>query len=769
MAEKIDRKRYKTGNDVVDYVSELAELEKKYYHDDGLAGITALTVPTYISSNRAIMLASHLKQFKTLKNKETPRLRTNFEDVVGKGSSYIKIAKEDMEVVGKIEKFEFAPGAIYFLFLYSEKEGKYYLEVKRPGVEQTERFGFHIDNTYMDKLKVGDRVKKGDTLWKSNSYDEDDLYGFGVNARCVWLIDNWTIEDSIKLRKGFTEKFTSYEEETVRVSLNDNEYFRNLYGDDESYCGFPEIGDRIKDNILAATSKRINSQILYDMKKSNLKSISSLDDRIYYARSNHNGRVVDIDIYCNKEPEDIPETDQNAQLIKYLVNNRRFYQEVYDMCKKIIESGEEYHDDIGFWFKRAYAILNPNIGIRDNNNAFSNMVIDFKVEREDGVYIGNKFTGRYGNKGVISCIVDDEDMPFDENGRPVDIVFNALGIINRLITMPLFEVAFNSNADQIAALILAQESREERERLLFKFMSFFNDRGMYDKLVVYYNGLTDEEKDDFYEDIRKYGIFISIPPLWEDEPLYDRLRRMYREIPELKPKQEMYIRKFGRVFKMMRQLVVGEQYIIKLKQSSKKGFSARSMGFVNMRGLPDKTERMKNNLQAYSTTPIKNGIDDTTNMSIGVDPNEIAKMHLFYRNSIIGRREMSKLLTDDPLNFEDFELKSTYTNRNVEILDAYLMCCGKGLSFPGDTIYLSEKTDGIESFIYDQTSYLVTRETMRRIILDKYFRPKFDELALVGTPEWKDKMYEKYLQHQLKKRDQSIAYLYIKDDEAILD
>ena len=66
--ETLNRKRYKTGNDVVDYVKELDELEEKFHGKDDLIGVTALTIPTYISSNRAIMFASHLKQLKTLKN-----------------------------------------------------------------------------------------------------------------------------------------------------------------------------------------------------------------------------------------------------------------------------------------------------------------------------------------------------------------------------------------------------------------------------------------------------------------------------------------------------------------------------------------------------------------------------------------------------------------------------------------------------------------------------------------------------------------------------
>lgn len=752
----------KTGNDVIDYVKELELLETKYHGKDDLIGVTSLTVPTYISSNRAIMLASHLKQLKTLKYKELPRMRTNYEDIVGKNSSYLHKADADYEVVAKIDKFAMAPGAIYYMFMYDEEKDRYHLEIKQTGVELLERFGFHINNDNMDSLNIGDTIKKGQTLWKSNSYDEDDLYGYGINARSVWLVDNWTMEDAIKVRKGFADKLISYEEETVKVGLNDNDYLRNLYGNEEVVKGFPGIGQRLKNNMLCATSKKINTQILYDMKKSNLKELSALDDRIYYAKSDHNGAVVDIDVFCNKPIDDIPKNEQNEQIFEYVENQERFYTELFEKCKEIIESGSEYDDDIGFWYKRAMDILDPEIKFRDNNNAFSNIVIEFKVEREVGVNIGNKLSGRYGNKGVISIIVPDDEMPFDEYGVPVDIVFNTLGVINRLVSMPLYEVAFNGQADQMAKKIYAEPTIEGKEKLLFKFMSFFDDRGMYTKLKKYYTRLDEAGRIDFFEDINKYGIFISIPPLWETEPLYDRLKRMYAELPTQR-KQDMYIRKFGRTIKMMRQLVIGDQYIIKLKQSSKKGFSSRSLGFINMKGLPDKTDRLRNNLQMYSTTPIKNGIDDCNNMNIGVSSYDIAKMHMYYRNSVIGRREASKLLTENPLDFEDFIMKPDHTNRNVEILDALLMCRGQGIIFPGDNIYIDVKSDELESFMYERDIYVTDLESMRNILIDKYFRPKFDEKVVIGSEEYIEDMYKRYRTHEMDKRDPEQIYVYIQD------
>lgn len=766
--EQKKNRYYKTGNDVIDYATELSNLEEKFHGKDNLVGITSLTIPAYISSNRAVLVASHLKQFKTLKYREIPRLRTNYEDVVGENSSYLHKARADSTVVARVDKFESAPMLVYYLILYSKTEDKYYMETKRHGIETQERFGFHINNDNMDRLKIGDSVKAGETLWKSNSYDENDMYGFGRNARCTWMIDNWTIEDAVKIRKGFAEKCTAYEEETVEVTVNDNDYLINIYGDDKLYKGFPDIGTYLKSNMVCVTGRKTNSQILYDMKDCNLREFSDLDNRIYYAKFEHNAHVWDIDIFCNKQIDEIPQTRQNIQLIQYLQNQRRFYKELHDVCEKIIKSGSAYDDDIGFWYKRSEQMLDPNTIFRRDNRIPNYFHIKFKIEREVEIDIGNKITGRYGNKGVISQIVPDEEMPFtvDEDGNktPLDIVFNTLGIPNRLITMPLYEVEFNGASDKIRKKLDKLKTFKEKEDLFFHFMSFFNDRGMYTKLREYYSNLDEAGRIEFWDSISSDGIYIHIPPMWQTEPLFDRLKRLYEEIPECNPLQDVYIHKFGRTIKMMNKLVVGEQYVLILKQSSKKGFSARSLGFVNLKGLPDKTNRLRNNLQIYSTTPIKNGIDDCNNMNIGVSAEDIAKLHLLYRNSVIARREWKKLLTDNPLDIEKIDITDKMTNRNVEILNAYLMCKGQGIVFPGESVYVGVDSDDIETFMYENQIYLCNPKDMRKIIIDKYFRPKFEEKNIVGDEKYVNDCWEKYKEHQINKRRKDIAYVYIKDD-----
>ena len=72
---------------------------------------------------------------------------------------------------------------------------------------------------------------------------------------------------------------------------------------------------------------------------------------------------------------------------------------------------------------------------RDNGDDLSpgvNELVRVYVAKKRKIGEGDKLAGRHGNKGVISKIVPEEDMPFLEDGRPVDIVLNPLGVPSRM-------------------------------------------------------------------------------------------------------------------------------------------------------------------------------------------------------------------------------------------------------------------------------------------------------------------------------------------------
>ena len=192
--------------------------------------------------------------------------------------------------------------------------------------------------------------------------------------------------------ESFAKRLVSKEIETVKVSLNDNDLLCNLYGDSSTYKTFPDIGENTKDKILCAKRRIHNSQVLYDLKKSNLRKINFMNDNLYYI----DGKVVDIVIYSNKTLEEMPDNTFNNQIRKYLIMQNEFYQKVYDTCKEIIKSGSKYSNDIAYYFKKAKDILDPDTKWREESSVFSNMVIEFLIERDSPLTIGQKISGRQG-------------------------------------------------------------------------------------------------------------------------------------------------------------------------------------------------------------------------------------------------------------------------------------------------------------------------------------------------------------------------------------
>lgn len=747
-------KQITDNKNIIDNEALLVEKEKEYDHTDNFLGMTCLTMTNYISSSRSIMFTSHLKQFVVLNKPEFPRVFTNYENVFGKYSSSIYNSDDDYEVVKKIEKFDDKPGHLYILFLYNRKKKKYSVIQKRIAEELTEKYGYSFNNEKLDSLDIGDKVRKDETLWKSTSYDEDNNYCYGVNATVCYLIDNETIEDAVVVSKSFADKMGSKRVETVKVSINDNDILCNLYGTTKEYKGFPNIGEKIKNKILCVKRRIINDQLLYDLKKSNLMESSPFNDKHYYS----NGRVIDVEIYCNRPLEELETAEYNTQFIKYLENQTRYYQEIYDFTSQIIESGCEYCDDIGFLHSRSKNILDPNFKWKDQENVFSNIILEITVEQEVGLGTGYKITGRYGNKGVISKVlgsdskvIEDTDMPYfiqaDGTRKYVDVIFNTLGVINRLNSAQMFEVSINFIGDNLVQKFKSMDDNDEKAKMLFKFLYHFNEGGMATNLEAYYKGLTERGKNQFFKDIDKNGIYVNVPPMWESEPMFDKLTKIYDEFPWIKPYQ-CYVKKWGREIPIMEKLVIGEEYVIKLKQTSKKNFSARSTGYLSQKGLPDKTSKLKNNQQLYSTTPIKLGRDENNNLNIGISSKILAKMHLFYRSSPVARRAIGKLYTDDILNFEKFKIKKGYKNRNIEILMAYLKSMGYTIDFGNTGMYCLDCSDDseIKTYTFKDKTYVMTEREMRDFLLDQKLRYDYkrENQFILGTDEEVEKAFQKY-------------------------
>ena len=387
----------------------------------------------------------------------------------------------------------------------------------------------------------------------------------------------------------------------------------------------------------------------------------------------------------------MPDTTFNRDILTYLKHQKKYWKEIHDTCKKIRKSGSKYTKEINYLYKRSKEMLDDeNSKWKDGDSEFGNVTIWALVERKVGCQPGQKLTPRYGNKSVVSVITPKEQMPYyyDENGNKVHakVLLNLLAIINRTTAYPLFELALTFIENKCARKLRTLKTRKEQEDLFFEVVSDF-DPDFGKETIQIYQKLSEPEKDDYMDcvvngsDLYDNGIFLRDIPFQEKEPIFYRILRIYQKYDWLKP-DHCYIQKWGREIPILNTYRISEMYFIKLKQTSIKGFSARSMGAINSKGLPERSYKSKSHLEKNSSTPIRFGEFEMLNMSIGQETDDHAVFQALYRTSVKGRQDLAKIAMDPEKN--DGDIDDSYDSRTAEIFSVILMSLSLGLKFTDD-------------------------------------------------------------------------------------
>ena len=185
--------------------------------------------------------------------------------------------------------------------------------------------------------------------------------------------------------------------------------------------------------------------------------------------------------------------------------------------------------------------------------------------------VGDKLAGRHGNKGVISKIVPIEDMPFLENGDPVDIILSPLGVPSRMNIGQIMETHFGWAArgigEKINTMLEQAAPRKEMEDYICKV---WDDPSIH----TFVRSCNDDELRGF---IRKYreGVTVSNPVFdgAAEREIFDYMKLAeYNESGQV----ELYDGRTG--LKFDRSVTVGVMYILKLHHLVDEKIHARSIG-----------------------------------------------------------------------------------------------------------------------------------------------------------------------------------------------
>lgn len=685
-------------------------------------GLTNLGFPEDTDSSRLYMFTSHLKQTLCITNPDVPHIMTGFENTFGKYNRAYKFFKGTWEVIDIIYKY--GKNGVYTVVLYNAETETYDMIEKTEAENLTEKFGYLYNTDRMDELKIGDRITD-ECLYKSTSYDAHMNYRYGKNAKVYYSTSNDTLEDAFVVRRGWAEQVKSVEVDDVFVVINDNDVPLNLYGTEEEYRFMPDIGERVINSTLCATRRINKDHLLYDFQSQNMRKIYSTDTDYYVSKDSI---IYDIDIYYNGQ-EPFPDNIFFRQIKYYYDMQCKYAERILEVATKIKESGKHYTLNVSMFIDRYQHFNDPEYKWvhREKGRAFSNMLIEFKVRSLVSLDYGSKITGRYGDKGVISrisdplqfkvaeaimgdmeeyteeelekvaskiTIVDDGKMPYTDK-FPIDILANMSGSTRRLNPGQLYETELTFIGNEIVDHMKTLPTLEEKAAIAFKFISMVNESEYkffyemyesYDK-IVNINGhdvrlLNRTEQEMFIKDIEEHGFYIVKPP--QSNIRYEKIKELYEEFDFIKP-LPIYIDIFGTTHRrVILDGVIGDKYILILKQNSNKNFSARSTFRVNRSNLPTKDTTKRNNRFSYSRSPIK--LSEIYNLLSSISGRTLAEHNIFTRSSMLGRKSLDRILAapGNPLNIKKLKVKQTFTNTNAEILNAKLKAIGIRLVFSRD-------------------------------------------------------------------------------------
>ncbi len=184
--------------------------------------------------------------------------------------------------------------------------------------------------------------------------------------------------------------------------------------------------------------------------------------------------------------------------------------------------------------------------------------------------VGDKMAGRHGNKGVVSCILPQEDMPYFEDGTPVDIVLNPLGVPSRMNVGQILEThlgwAARGLGEQINELIRSENHNALRKKL----KSVFSSTGQMKQV----DGLNDQELIDFAKHYRE-GAYMVTPVF--DGAKETEIKSLLAETSySVKGQATLYDGRTGKPFAT--KVTVGIMYMMKLHHLVDDKIHARSIG-----------------------------------------------------------------------------------------------------------------------------------------------------------------------------------------------
>ncbi len=237
-------------------------------------------------------------------------------------------------------------------------------------------------------VKKGQRVGPGDPLIDSSSTDQGEL-ALGHSVLCAFMSwEGYNFEDAIIISEAVVrdDKFSSIHIEKHEVEARDTKL-----GPEEITRDIPNVGD---------------------------ESLRDLDE---YGIIRIGAEVQAGDILVGKiTPKGETELTAEEKLLRAIFGEKA--REVKDTSLRVPHGQHGKVIDVRIFRREDHDELPAGV----------NQLVRVSIAQKRKISVGDKMAGRHGNKGVIARILPEEDMPYLEDGTPIDIILNPIGVPSRM-------------------------------------------------------------------------------------------------------------------------------------------------------------------------------------------------------------------------------------------------------------------------------------------------------------------------------------------------
>ena len=388
--EPLDKKgKFVNPKTKVRYKAEIMEVESDKIELVDVSPRQLVSVATAMipflendDANRALMGANMQRQAVPLIRTDSPIVGTGMEYRAAKDSGVCVCAKND----GTVEKVT----ADVITLKYKDGKTEDYKLVKFKRSNQ----GTCINQKPI--VSKGEKVKKGDIIADGPSTDNGEL-ALGKNVLIGFMTwEGYNYEDAILI----SEKLVK---DDVLTSIHIEEY---------------ELESR--------DTKLGPEEITRDVPNVGEDALKELDDR-GIIRIGAEVRAGDI-LVGKVTPKGETELTAEERLLRAIFGEKA--REVRDTSLRVP------HGEYGI-------IVDVKIFTRENGDEMTpgvNEIVRVYIAQKRKISVGDKMAGRHGNKGVISRVLPEEDMPFLPDGTPLEIVLNPLGVPSRMNIGQVLEV-----------------------------------------------------------------------------------------------------------------------------------------------------------------------------------------------------------------------------------------------------------------------------------------------------------------------------------------